>query len=393
MNRTLYKLGARGQVLQFTVGVAEGNYGEVKMVTIKGQYGGAMQEDEKYFEEGKNLGRANETSPYQQANNEAEGIINKLLDKGYKEPQFPVLNDDHQMGLILQRWLLEQGKGTDASGNLKPMLAQKNPNKIIFPCYGQRKYDGIRCFTHITKKGATMYSRNGKEFRYLGHIKRDLLAWFFDFEGIIDGELYSHTMTFQAIVSAVKREQAANKQIQLRIYDIIPFNDLTLTQDERMENLITERVDLKISGKEKEFSFEFAKTYKMEDWDKLRKLFSRFIAEGYEGLMARLPNYPYQFGIRSHSLIKYKEFDEDEFQICGVDEAEGRDEGTAIFIMKDLENDIVFRARPMGDRELRADYYNNKDKYIGKMGTVKYQGRSEDKIPRFPVFKIVRTYE
>jgi DNA ligase-1 len=363
--------------------------GGVSLVTSKGQLNGGYQTDEKHFEQGKNLGRANETTPLQQAQSEATSKVNKLLDKGYK--LWPTSMEETN-STVLRDWLEEQGRGTDASGNLKPMLAQKDLKKVVFPCAVQRKYDGIRCFVRITPDKVTLFSRNGKEFRYLGHIKRDLHAWFWNMDGVIDGELYSHTLSFQAIVSAVKREQALNKEIKLRIYDLVSFDDINCIQEERMENLKTEAVDLKISGKSEEVAFEFAKTYKAEDWDKVKKLFARFTAEGYEGAMLRLPEFPYEFGKRSHGLIKYKEFDEDEFQICGVDEATGRDEGTAVFILRD-EAGVVFRARPMGTWEERADYLINKDKYIGKMGTVKYQGKSDTGVPRFPIFKTVRNYE
>ena len=389
MKRILYKLGARGQVLQFEVQVSVfGDDQSAILITTKGQYGGAMQRDEKIFNEGKNLGRANETTPSGQAKNEAEGIINKLLDKGYKELAAVLMQPAYPQ--ILE-WLHEQGKGTDASGNLKPMLAQKDPRKITFPCFAQRKYDGVRCFTFIKDGEATMFSRNGKESKYLGHIKRDLKNWFADFDVIVDGELYSHQMTFQKIISAVKREQAANKDIELRIYDLIPLSNLKMVQAERMQLLIDQRLQLRKANPD--VSFEFVKTWVIEDKGEMQDKFAMFLAQGYEGLMARLPQYYYEFGVRSHGLIKVKEYDEDEFTIIGVDEATGRDEGTAVFIMQEKGTGIIFRARPMGDRELRADYYNNKEQYIGKIGTVKYQGKSEDGIPRFPVMKGLRDYE
>jgi DNA ligase-1 len=39
--------------------------------------------------------------------------------------------------------------------------------------------------------------------------------------------------------------------------------------------------------------------------------------EGYEGIMVRNPNSPYEISKRSSYLQKYKEFDDDEFEIIG----------------------------------------------------------------------------
>ncbi len=60
---------------------------------------------------------------------------------------------------------------------IKPMLAHMyNPDKAIFPCYIQPKLDGVRCI--ITKKGA--FSRTGKEFKNIEHIKANLKENFFN---------------------------------------------------------------------------------------------------------------------------------------------------------------------------------------------------------------------
>lgn len=381
----LYKLSKSGKLQVYMLSIIDGVH--PVLVTEKGFIDGVMQIDEEEFTQGKNLGRANETTPMEQALITLNSKKNKLLDKGYKE--IPDGEDIYNF--------LQGSKGTDATGNLKPMLAHKNINKIIFPGFAQRKYDGVRCFTFIMDGKIRKVSRNGKPFEHLDHLDLELQEWLSlnpcDLpykDWIIDGELYSEDFSFQNIISAVKREQSSNRLIGYRIYDIIPIEDLTMSQEKRMSIIRLSRKECGTFGIFKHL--EFVRTHKVSSMDDFKKLFAKFIGEGFEGAMFRNLTGSYEFGARSYSLIKYKEFDESEFEIMGAEEASGRDEGTAVFILK-ARNGKRFRARPLGTREERKDYLININQYIGKMGTVKYQGLSDEGIPRFPVFKAVRNYE
>lgn len=372
---TLYKLSKLGKVLDFNLHILNGD--KVQLITSKGYIDGAHQVDIKEFTEGKNIGRANETTPLQQAISELNSQVNKLLDKGYKRTQEE----------------LHTSRGTDALGNLKPMLAQKDIRKIKYPGFTQRKYDGVRCFSFVTTYTVEKYSRNGKLFEHLDHLDDDLAAIgeFLECSVIVDGELYSHDMSFQSIISSVKRAQPSNLKIGLRVYDIIPIQNTHLPQGDRMGLLRKLRKRLQLEH------IEFVKTSLVKSETTLKEKFQKYISEGYEGLMWRDPKTPYEFGARSYGLIKYKVFDEEEFRITGVEEATGRDSGTAIFVLeRTLPNrttPIVFRARPMGTREERAEYFTNQQKYIGEMATIKFQGYSDDGVPRFPVLKTLRNYE
>jgi len=378
MQRHLFKLSKQNKILHYVVQVID-NKTSSQLVTDKGQFLGAYQSDTKEFVIGKNVGRANETTHFQQAISEADSKVNKQKDEGYKLWDGDLVPGPNVAKEILE-WLTDQGKGTDASGDLKPMLAHKDLKSIKFPCLIQRKYDGIRCFSKVNG-GTTMKSRNGKDFNYLQHIMNDLGLNFTNC--IVDGELYSNTLTFQEILSSVKREQASNKLISLRIYDVIPLDNLKLKQSERV-NLLNLKQD--------STCLHPVETYTVNNIEEVKVYFAQFIEEGYEGAILRNLNGEYEFGGRSRDLIKYKEFDDDEFEIVDVIEASGRDEGTAIFVMCN-KNDQIFNARPKGTREIRREYLLNKKELIGKMGTVQYQGLTDDGVPRFPVFKCVRDYE
>ncbi len=119
---------------------------------------------------------------------------------------------------------------------------------------------------------------------------------------------------------------------------------------------------------------------------------THWVAEGYEGSMIRNINGLYVPDYRSADLQKHKDFIDEEFEIVGGKEGEGKDEGTVIF--KCITHDgKTFDPRPKGSWELRHKYWNDLPSLIGKQLTVRYQNLSDDGIPIFPVGIVVRNYE
>ena len=115
------------------------------------------------------------------------------------------------------------------------------------------------------------------------------------------------------------------------------------------------------------------------------------VSKGYEGVIIRNFKGTYEFGFRSNNLIKLKVFNDAEFEIVDVLEANGRDSGTAIFVCKCKGG--LFNAKPQGTRDLRREYLERADEIIGKKVTIQYQGLSDDGIPRFPSAISIRDYE
>ena len=111
---------------------------------------------------------------------------------------------------------------------IKPMLAHKlDETRIDWdkPVYMQPKLDGVRCL--IFKDGA--YSRTGKEFMNVDHIKNDLAHMFEACPWIVlDCELYNHDLrdNFEKIISLVRKQKPtdedkseARRLIQYHVYD------------------------------------------------------------------------------------------------------------------------------------------------------------------------------
>ena len=111
---------------------------------------------------------------------------------------------------------------------LKPMLAHKfNDSRVDWslPVYIQPKLDGVRCL--FTKDGA--YSRTGKEFMNVSHLRTTLLPFFKQYPDVVlDGELYNHKLKrdFEKIISLVRKQKPtaddrldAQHLVQFHVYD------------------------------------------------------------------------------------------------------------------------------------------------------------------------------
>lgn len=205
---TIYKKDSKGKLRFLTIST-EGS----KVIQESGLLDGKATTNISNCE-GKNIGKANETTPEQQAISEAEAKIVAKLKEGYYKTKEEAEVDT----LIL------------------PMLAKdfKDQEKNIkYPCFIQRKYDGIRMLAIKNKGKVTLISRKNREIVTLNHIILQLESTNIP-DGIYDGEAYNIDIgSFQNQVQAVKKDSANTHKINFNIYDIV----LDIPYKERQEKL------------------------------------------------------------------------------------------------------------------------------------------------------------
>ena len=88
---------------------------------------------------------------------------------------------------------------------------------------------------------------------------------------------------------------------------------------------------------------------------------------------------------RSKSLIKHKEFEDDEFQIVSIEEGKGNWAGAAKRIEIRLKDGTTQFSNVRGSFDKLEDLLYNANDYIGTDVTVRYQNKTEDGKLRFPV--------
>lgn len=364
---TLYGKDTSGKTKQWSASIFTN--GSVARYTVQyGQVDGKIQSTSRDFTEGKNIGKANETTPLQQCTNE---IKKKWSDKKEKERY------------------AEDDESDNTQTKIFPMLAHvydpksktKTKNPIVYPCFVQPKLDGLRCLIYMANGTIITQSRTGGIFTTMNHIKVGLKPFFDVWPTVIlDGELYTNKYPFEELVGLIKRKQVDDPriaQVHFHIYDIVSLEGYA----ERRQFILDNRSLFPAT-------FEIVKTEEAIKIEDFKTKFTEYVQEGYEGIMLRNKKGPYVSN-RSHDLQKYKEFEEDEFVIVGFKEAEGRDSGTVIWRCATKTGD-EFDCRPVGSVEHRKALFQNARKNIGKLLTIKYQELSEKGIPRFLSGKSIR---
>lgn len=401
---TLYKRTSTGAVQQWTVAV-DGN----TISTTYGQVGGAMQTTHDVITEGKNLGRSNATTPEQQAQLEAAAQHEKKRKAGY----------------VADLATAEAG-GTDdiIEGGVLPMLAkvyEDRADKVTFPVAVQPKLDGHRCIAVVDVTSWTadegrcfavdveLWTRTRKRILSMPHIVGELItACMFWARGlglerlaalsqgtprpilgsgkdattyriVLDGELYHHDYRdrFEQLTSLIRPDEPrpGHEVVEYHVYDIVsqqPFLERFRTLEHTFDT--TKHIRL-------------VETHIAGNVDQLMNHYDYFRKAGYEGAMARQLHLPYEHK-RSDQLLKLKDFVDSEFKIVGVEEGRGKLRGhVGAFVCEVPVGDTMATCavKLAGDTSVLAQAWQQPDKWIGKMLTVKYQGRTAAGVLRFPV--------
>lgn len=213
-------------------------------------------------------------------------------------------HDRHDSNLLAYR-REEMVVADDRGDEMKPFKPQLFPNDAIAiedipdnTYLVSMKLDGIRC----TFKDGEMRSRSRKpipnkrlheKFAHLKEYSKD--------NGILDGELYSHELTFQEITSIVMtQDKEVPASLQFYCFDALAFADMPFNTRLR---LIPEARDL--------VKVEQILTKKSE----FERLMQKALDEGYEGLIIRNPMSKYKFGRVTtksgdgYKLKNYRTFD------------------------------------------------------------------------------------
>ena len=380
-----------GKTMVWSITVETTAAGAGLIKTRHGYEGGVMTEGEKVVREGKNIGKKNETTPYEQAIVEARSTWNKKVGAGYVAGSGGSVSGSAVAADAVSK---DRSAAIDVRIPL-PMLANKFQDRghtIVYPCFTQPKFDGTRTvgLCGMPAGRPCLYSRNRKEYPHLEHIQavlRRLPAGL-----VLDGELYTRDIPFQDIVGLVKKntlkeaDMASHGLIQLHVYDLV---DEGLTFEERLgvlRRLFAEHGGVMGSV------VQLCVTEEISSAEGVKAKFDQYVAAGYEGVMLRNKRGRYLVGHRSSDLLKYKEMMDEEYKIIGFYEGEGDEAGCVLWECA-LESGKTFRCRPKGTQEERRALFKRGGDFLGKMLTVQFQELTPDGVPRFPVGLAIRDYE
>lgn len=356
---TLYSRDSKGKV---RIWMMEQN--NEKFRTISGLQDGKKVTTNWTTAESKNIGKSNETNPIEQATKEILASYKDQLSTGY----------------------FEDIKGIDKQLYFSPQLAKSyedRKDKINWDTgvFVSGKLDGLRCIIH----SGGMFSRNGKPIVAAPHIFDSIKKIFKEFPNLIlDSELYCDKLShdFNKIISLAKKTKPteddlieSEKYLQAWVFDI-PSIDLQFSSRiEKLQGILK----LINSPYLRYINHKWVKSH-----EEVEKALSNYLSQGMEGIMVNLPDAKYE-NKRSAGLMKYKLFQDCEAKIIDIIEGLGNRSGMFGYAKLKLDNGKEFDANARGNEELYRYLLENKQNYIGKKATIRYQNLTPDGIPRFPV--------
>ena len=277
---------------------------------------------------------------------------------------------------------------------IKPMLAYKVDKKPVNwseKVFIQPKLDGVRCI--FTKDGA--YSRTGKEFKNLAHIKYDLTDFFRKHpNSILDGELYNHALKddFEKIISLVRKQKPTDQDAR-DAENLVQYHVYDATHDMLHKAVYEDRFNWLTRYLPIAATMTLIKITVVESQDEAKMLHNVHLAQGYEGSMLRL-NKKYEQK-RSYNLQKFKDFSDTEATIVGYEAGKGKFTGLIgkFFMQDDDGNEFgcpIGKGYNFADRKVILDNIHD---YMGQRATFTYFQRTQAGSYRHPLFKTLRNYE
>lgn len=302
----------------------------------------------------------------------------------------------------------------------KPMLApndEVNLDEVKYPLLASYKLDGIRC---IFKDGEIL-SRSLKQIQNKqSREKFEPIRKYCEENNIIlDGEIYSPKLTFQAITSFVMTKDFEDKKsikkygevkkipehLKFHCFDAIEMEQSHVRFQERdfvVQSVVMDFENL-IVGVEQ---------FKVDSNEAVEAHFKEALGGGYEGLILKSVDGHYKFGrgtIKEGLIYKVKPYRTFDAQITGVVQATEVDpnaekkknelgrsvtskkKGDRILIEKASAFNVKYEGKDlkvvlaMTDEE-KEEVWRNKDSYIGRW--IEYRGMlvGAKDVPRHPTF-------
>lgn len=288
---------------------------------------------------------------------------------------------------------------------MKPMLAATitDPTKLTFPLLASPKLDGIRCIIF----GGQVLSRSLKLIpnKYTQSLFRNKLLENMDGELIVGNPAAPDV--FNVTTSGVMAKEG---EPDVRFY---PFDFLNSSPYYQRNKLVHDLSNL--------IRVNAVNQFQVEDLEGLLKLETKFLQQGFEGIMLRRPDGFYKHGrstLKEGYLMKLKRFEDGEAEVLGMTELMhnsneitmnelcqkersskksgmiGRDTMGSLLV-RDTKTGVEFELGTGFSAEQRAWWWAQRHLYLGTCTgyhLIKYKFQPvgvKDK-PRFPVYKGLR---
>jgi DNA ligase 1 len=317
----------------------------------------------------------------------SEKTINKVVEKKYADYAIPVF------GCQLAH----------DSANHESKVSGK---KLI-----EVKLDGVRVITVVRSDGRVdMFSRNGKELLNFPHIKEQISSVIKQkgssksMDVVLDGEIMSSS--FQDLMKQVHRKDNVEAgDAILNLFDVLPLEDFEkgiynkdqATRSQMIKFWVATNKDLlpNVTALEN----ELVDLDTEEGQKRFKEINAQAIAGGYEGIMIKDPDAPYECK-RTISWLKLKPFIEVSLEVVDVEEGTGKNIGRLGAIVcagTDDGKEIQVNVGSGFSDSDRISFWNSRSTLPGQIVEVRADAVTQNQDGtyslRFPRFKGFRGFQ
>lgn len=352
---TLLKADGKGNILEWRVWTHAKIDGTCELGTEYGRRGGKMQQHSIIINQGKNIGRSNETTPVTQAQAEAQSMWNDKVKKGYSTTGV----QEEQRGVML---------ATDYYDLAKRKIGVNLPETVIVT----PKLDGVRA----KMLNDEFLSRNNIRFRAIPERIQNYLRG----RDPVDGEMYIHQVSLRKLNGLVnKADEELSPRLGYHLFDL-PIPKVPVEERKAMLKEMYDNEEARANG-------IFVVPHYTIDSSRVEEYKNRFVQAFYEGIMINLMGCPYEWK-RSRSLIKWKDFFEQEFLVVDLNIDR---EGNALPVCE--HQGVRFEVTLKAEDWMKEDLANHPEKIVGKPLTTRFQGFLDSGKPQFARGIVERIYE
>ena len=355
----LYGKDSKGNLKVWSVASLNG-----EIAVVHGKLGGKLQ-TKITKAVGKNIGKANETTPEQQADIEAEAKWVKQKKNGYFESK-------------------EEALAFEEFSPMKCHDYKDYADRVVFPGYIQPKLNGMRVM--IDKNGNAM-SKAGEPYTLPKHLREavDVLIANAAIPHGLDCEVYAGLeseggLSLQQIVSAFRKENENTSKLQLWYYNI-PAQGMGL--ENRLASLAAVDMvwyDSAESLRSALIPVKAKPVFSQADYDEKHE---KFVKLGFEGSVYHNMKGIYEHGKRSYDMLKRKPRQDTEARVLSVT----IDKNGQGVLTCELENGVQFECLMRKDAHESINYrlYENALTLVGHFITVQFEEFSDAGVVTKPV--------
>ena len=317
----------------------------------------------------------------------SEKTINKVVEKKYADYAIPVF-------------------GCQLAHDSANHESKVGGRKLI-----EVKLDGVRVITIVRNDGRVdMFSRNGKELLNFPHIKEQISNVIKQkgssksMDVVLDGEIMSSS--FQDLMKQVHRKDNVEAgDAILNLFDVLPLEDFEKGFYDKDQTTRSKMVQFWVEQNHKLLPNVTCLANELVDLDtaegqlRFKEINSQAIVGGYEGIMIKDPDAPYECK-RSVAWLKLKPFIEVSLEVTDVEEGTGRNVGRLGALVCSGQDDgkqITVNVGSGFSDDNRTEFWNSRDKLPGQIVEVRADAITQNQDGtyslRFPRFLRFRGFE